>query len=456
MTCATLRAWLAGAFFCCISQSLFGQTGTLAEPFPPPSPNAALHYQRALLMLNALDARDQALLKKPIWEVFPDGAPVNDREDKSRQANATDEFPGEIHRLLYRARHATKAASSGSRLEVCDFGIDFSVSGASTVLPHIDPMVQLGRLLTLRGAYAESQGKWDEAAVIYFDGLRMGRHLTRGRTLLEAIAGMQILENNYFALAKWSTRCPKGDLIARAFGLLETMQDQLINPSRTLASEASILAIELQQLRDAFPRGDWGTMILDSLELESGADEEANRKAAVAACAKKGVPKEAFGSTRAFREYLDRLDMVSTRFAEAASACMRLRGEARVKRGTRLSEQYAKRFGALGQKDLLDVAELGAMFSSHESNLVLLRVALALGTKKAYGELPEDLSGIASGFGGQVPTSPYDGSDIQYELSKDGKSYGLRIAENSVAGVLLPAVDFSSAAPETVPTAVAK
>ena len=37
------------------------QDGTLAEPFPAPAPNAALHYQRALLHLAKLDD-DQAQL----------------------------------------------------------------------------------------------------------------------------------------------------------------------------------------------------------------------------------------------------------------------------------------------------------------------------------------------------------------------------------------------------------
>ena len=34
-----------------ISTRCAAQVGTLAEPFPAPAPNAALHYQRALLHL---------------------------------------------------------------------------------------------------------------------------------------------------------------------------------------------------------------------------------------------------------------------------------------------------------------------------------------------------------------------------------------------------------------------
>ena len=159
-----------------LSNPALAQTGTLATPFPTPSPNAALHYLRALMSTSALDEADRKLLQQDIWEVIPGNQP--------KQGTA-----GQIKRLLYRARHATGAAGRGSRLEICNFGIDFSEAGGATILPHVQPMVELGRLLTLRGVYAQSQERWDEAAVIYFDVLRMGRHMTRQATLLEAIAG---------------------------------------------------------------------------------------------------------------------------------------------------------------------------------------------------------------------------------------------------------------------------
>ena len=44
--------------------------------------------------------------------------------------------------------------------------------------------------LERRGARAEAQGDWQAAVIIYFDGLRMGRHLTHQSTLLEALANL--------------------------------------------------------------------------------------------------------------------------------------------------------------------------------------------------------------------------------------------------------------------------
>ena len=40
------------------SPECHAQSGTLVEPFPTPPPNAALHYQRGLLLLASLDERD--------------------------------------------------------------------------------------------------------------------------------------------------------------------------------------------------------------------------------------------------------------------------------------------------------------------------------------------------------------------------------------------------------------
>ncbi len=417
----------------CATGSVQAQAGTLAGPFAPPAPNAALHYQRALLIMSDLDEADLRYVEKDLWEVLPE-APSN-------------RFPNELKRLLYRARHATAAAGKGARLESCDFGIDFSDRGAATILPHVQPMVELGRLLTLRGAYEESQGRWDEAAVIYFDGLRMGRHMARQRTLLEAMAGMQIQENNQFALARWAARCPDSDRVSRAFGLSEIICDDLIAPARTLASETSILALDYARLNAAFPNGPWGTTILESLGEEATEDEQQNRKKAVAACVKAGVPKEVFDDVRSFRKHLAGLKELDVRFAEAAAACMKLPPQARVDRGQRLYDRYIKAAGAIGEQTLLNPAEIGALFAGHEANTVVLRCSLALAARRTDKGFPKKLDAIAGGFGGAVPTSPYDGSPLVYEVIDNGRSFRLGVKEVQVGAVTLPQVEFTGAAP---------
>jgi hypothetical protein len=303
----------------------------------------------------------------------------------------------------------------------------------------------------LRGAYEESQENWDEAAVIYFDGLRVGRHMTHQRTLLEAIAGMQIQENNFFALARWAARCPEPGLVARAFGLFESMSHGLTDPARTLASETAILALEFDQIKKTFPNGPWGEIILESLGVTPIDDEQENRKQAVAACAKLGVPRTIFQDVKSFRRHVDRLAKLETRFAEAAAAAMQLPPKARIERGQRLYERYTKAVGIIGERGILNPAEIGALFAEHEAMATVLRCSLAVAARRSDRGFPDELADIAGGFGGTVPTSPYDGSAPRYEVRGDGKAFRIAVKEVRVNNVTLPRVDFNSAPPVAVP-----
>ena len=56
-------------------------------------------------------------------------------------------------------------------------------------LPHCQPMLELGRLLTLTGIYAQIEGDWEKAASLMFEGMRMGRQMTGQPTLAEVVRG---------------------------------------------------------------------------------------------------------------------------------------------------------------------------------------------------------------------------------------------------------------------------
>ena len=405
------------------------QTGTLAEPFPEPSPNAALHYQRALLHLAKVGAAQSELLSKPLWEALP--------------AAAEKPLPGHVNRLLYQSRFATRAAASGARTANCNFGIDFSERGATTQLPHVEGMVQLGRLLALRGAHAEARGDWEEAAIIYFDGLRMGRHLTHQNTLLEALAGIEILRTNYFALARWGARCPSRPLVARSFGLLESLQRSLLDPAQVLARETSIMALEFDQLREAYAAGDWAELILESVGEEATGDKKKDTQKAMAWCVKRGVPEAVFASPSAFRKYVDQLEATAHRFAESVTACMTLPPPARLKRAQALRKKYSQLIKVLEADTLIDPVEIGALMAEHEAELTLARLALAVSASKKDGKFPPSLQELSDRFGGVVPSSPYTGEPVSYQALANNRSFSLQIA--SAGG--LPSVDFDSISP---------
>lgn len=417
-----------------LASKVIGQTGTLAEPFAPPSPNAALQYQQGLLYLAAIDDSLKFQLQRPIWEL--------------EEEVATDRFDAELKRLLYQGRFAIRNASSGSRLATCDFGIDYREHGAGTPMVHAMPMVELGRLLTLRGAAEQARGDWEQAAVIYFDGLRMGRHMTHQSTVIETLAGLEILRNNYYALARWAVECPEPKMVARARRLLETLAIDMTAPTKTVAGELSVLSQRLVGLNAAYPNGPWAELILEDLgeEIPAGKLNEI-RELAKAAAIEEGVPGEAFESVGSFRNYLNRLTEIHTRFSESAAACMTLPTSARISQGFRLYENYTKRVGALGSDVAFNPGELGALFASHDAELALARVALAVCASTNEGRFPADLEEVARLFGGALPTSPYDGSAIGYTVNEEG--FTLRIEAMTTDHIALPAASFESIAPNS-------
>jgi len=408
------------------SESL-AQLGTLAEPFPAPASNAALNYQRAILQLEKLDPARTSLLDVPIWKSLP--API----DK----NVSHELAG----LLYRGRFAIRSATKGTRTSECDFGIEFGDAGAATQLPHLDGMIELGRLLTLRGAMAEAQDDWEEAAIIYFDGLRMGRHMTHQNTLLEALVGIQILRNNYFALGRWATRCPSAKLVSRAFGLLEAMQSSLVNPPQILAKEASILSLAFEQLSASYPDGDWAEMILESYGEPTTGNVDQDREAAKKASIERGVPAEVFADVDAFEDYIAKLSVTASRFVEAVTACATLPAPAWMERGQSLVEKYSKLITILDADTIIDPVELCVLFSEHEAELSITRLTLAVSASKRDGKYPKSLNQVAGRFGGRLPVNPYGDSKIQYQA--DGNDILIEIA--ALGG--LPRIAFTSTSP---------
>lgn len=414
-----------------------GQTGTLAIPFAQPASNAALHYQRALLFLNVIDRDRAQLLENPIWVVA---------------SPSSTEISPDLKLLLYEGKTAINAAVQGARSNHCDFGIDFTQHGAATMVPHSSPMLKLGRLLTLRGKYAESQGHWQNAAIIYFDGLRMGRHLAQQKTFIEVLAGIQILQNNYFALAHWAVNCPNHADVVRVFGLFESLAPDMVNPVRTYAHEASLLRTQFDQLSKAYPKGPWAIMVLEGLneEIGKGLDQKKLNEQAMAACLKRGVPKTVFENKESFNKYLDHLEHISLRNIEASVTCMTLPPQARIERGLKIHEKYLKLMGPLGQETLLNPAEIGALFATQEAELVATQVVLAIAASKNKKGYPETLSDIRKRFGGQVLKSPYDGSDLVYQVSTNRDHFSLEVPELKVADFVLPAVIFNSRQPQAV------
>ncbi|MGI9429392.1 MAG: hypothetical protein ACR2NM_12090, partial [Bythopirellula sp.] len=135
---------------------------SLSEPVPRTALNGAIHYQRAILFLTAVDPAKREVLQQPIWKIVT--------------PTTSDAEIGKLNELLIESRHAIRAALVGADQSSADFGMDIRQYMVSSLIPHNRSMVHLARLVALVGIHRESQGKYREAAEVYFSALRMGRH----------------------------------------------------------------------------------------------------------------------------------------------------------------------------------------------------------------------------------------------------------------------------------------
>ena len=148
---------------------------SLDMPVPRTATNAAIHYQRAILFLSAVDPAKREILLKPIWEIV---TPTSTEADLAK-----------VDELLIESRHAIRSALVGTNQTEANFGLDIRQYMIASYLPHTHPMTDLGRLLALHGLQRQSTGNWQAAARIYLSVLRMGRQLNRQTTLSMAPVG---------------------------------------------------------------------------------------------------------------------------------------------------------------------------------------------------------------------------------------------------------------------------
>lgn len=147
----------------------------IRQPLPNGSSNAALHYQRAILFLAGVDSESKSLLEKPLWEIVT--------------PQMTEQQQGVISQLLFKGRHALRAAMIGTQQNSANFGADPQAYGAAILLPHVEPMQHLAKLVAIYGMHQQGNAKWADAAETFLSVIRMGHHLTDQQTLGESTKG---------------------------------------------------------------------------------------------------------------------------------------------------------------------------------------------------------------------------------------------------------------------------
>jgi len=401
----------------------------LSLPMPRTAINGAIHYQRAILFLSAVDPEKRAVLQKPIWEIVT--------------PNTSKEELAELNELLIESRHAIRSALVGANQSVADFGLDIRQYMVSALLPHNQSMVDMAKLVTLHGMHRESEGRWKEAAEIYFATLRMGRHMTHQTTLAEAFAGVEMLETAYFALGYWAADCPDKQLVEDAFDMLAASAHDLVQPTRTLQSEANIIKMRLETLEGAFPDGPWAEMVLEAFKADIPMAGPAElRKAAIKVAVEHGVPKGAFKNKEAFLEYMDGKLSVYLDMANESALCLTHASPDSILCGEAVTKKYQDELIETQNTSVWKPASIASLFVVHEAELAIMRTCMAVSAAQSADGYPASLDAVAGKFGGQLPTSPYDGSALDYEVLEDGKGFSISVSAVKVGSVELPAINF--------------
>lgn len=420
---------LVFALLACLATRVDAELLSIA--YPDPSTNAALHYNRAILLLGSLPSETREILQRPVWATFGD--------------SSREEIAATIADPVFHGRSAIRVAVEGSNKHHCNFGIDYADHGNGGVLPHAPLMLELGRLVTLAGIDAYIRGDAEGAAQLFFNQMRMGRHLANQPTLLEALSGLEMMEQSYFALTLWAARCEDLELCQRGWIRLELASKTDLNPARTLAFEAAILERRIDRTIDAYPDGDWAEMLLEAWgDLPQGRNKTELEAKAKEMLQKRGVSNDAFESQASFREAADRFRKLHTGYLRSAAVTMGLPTLQRQKRAETVYAKYKPKFESMGDDDFLDVRSVAAHFATHDAELAMARVAMAVCSYRTDGRFPKSLNAVNERMAGTLPVSPYDGSDLEYEVMDDGRDFMIAVPEVQVGEIVLPRVEFST------------
>ncbi|MGO9463394.1 MAG: hypothetical protein ACLQVF_04430 [Isosphaeraceae bacterium] len=152
--------------------------------------NAAVFYHRGILML--VQNRPKLVGK---GHDAPGANP--DMVDELTVANWTNGPIGEIPRDKARKhleayRNVLKEVELGARRSTCDWDFDRRNEGIFLQLPEIQEIRSVARLVALRARLAILDGKTDLAMRWIETGLVLGRHVSQGPIIIQALVGISI------------------------------------------------------------------------------------------------------------------------------------------------------------------------------------------------------------------------------------------------------------------------
>lgn len=154
--------------------------------------NAAIFYHRAIQMMserrNRMDAERKE--KPPTPGLKPE--PVFD-QIYNWVTGPIGEIPIEPARQMVASfQYPLKEVEQGATRSDCDWEFDRRPEGINLLLPEIQEIRQLSRLVAIKARLAILDGQTDEAMHWIETGLVMGRHVAEGPIIIQALVGIAI------------------------------------------------------------------------------------------------------------------------------------------------------------------------------------------------------------------------------------------------------------------------
>jgi len=153
--------------------------------------NAALFYHRAIQLLSTFKQQeirsvqagtDKQERPRPFDDEFTDWLVL-----------PLEEFPSEqIRNKLQRVEHILKEIELGSQRADCDWGLTTRQEGLDLSLPEIQETRSLARLVAVKARLEIQEHRPDQAMRWIQVGGALGRHVSHGPTMIQALVGLAI------------------------------------------------------------------------------------------------------------------------------------------------------------------------------------------------------------------------------------------------------------------------
>ena len=160
--------------------------------------NAAVSYYQALLLFTQNnDSGDKS---------SDDREKVSDWIQKNPDEVNWDEVENHLASYVASMRELLR----GSKMTECDWNLPMKEQGYMTLLPHLAPMKNLGRLIILQAKLDFYRGNVEQALDCIGACFRIAQHIAKGGTLIEGLVANAVIQQAIQALEEFmqSPDCP--------------------------------------------------------------------------------------------------------------------------------------------------------------------------------------------------------------------------------------------------------